>query len=114
MTVDAERELRTNDAEEEEEEEEQESAEQSSVEEEEEEIVSLKGLTVCLTGKFTLSRKELVTAIMKQGGKVVNTASTAQVLVASDPNANSIKLVDARKNGTKVVGEDFIRKFIKA
>jgi NAD-dependent DNA ligase len=111
MTVDAERELRTHD-EEVEDEEESDEVNQSSDNESQEEGIS--GVTFCLTGHMSTKREVIVKAIHKAGGKVVATVTKeVQVLVAEDPDAQSAKLDKARNDGVKVVGENYLKKFIE-
>ena len=108
MTVDAERELRTT---EEEDEEVNESG--ASDEQEESEDGGINDVVFCLTGHMSVKRDVIVKAILAAGGKVCSTVTKeVQVLVSEDPDSNSGKLVKARKDGVKVVGEDYLKKFI--
>jgi len=120
MTVDAERELRSTDSNDDnDDEEDQKSAseheeEEESEEEEEDDNGGIKGVTFCLTGHMSAQRAVIVKAIVSAGGKVAGTVTKdVSVLIAEDPDAKSQKLDKAREDGVKVVGEDYLKKYIK-
>jgi len=109
MTVDAERELRTT----EEQEEDQNSDEDEDEDEDDDGEDKISGKVFCLTGHMSTARQTIAQAILDAGGKVVNSITKeVQVLVASDPDANSAKLDKARKSGMIVVGEDYLQKYL--
>jgi len=116
MTVDAERELRSTDSNDDNDEEQKSASEHEDEEESEEEDDNggIKGVTFCLTGHMSVQRAVIVKAIVAAGGKVAGTVTKdVSVLIAEAPDAKSKKLDKAREDGVKVVGEDYLKKYIK-
>ncbi len=60
-----------------------------------------------------MKRDDVVKIIKKAGGTFSATVTNKVThLIASDPDADTAKLNAAREKGTKIVGEDFIAKFM--
>lgn len=69
---------------------------------------TLKGLTICVTGKLQLhkNRAELKTLVEKNGGKLTdNVSSKTNYLVNNDINSTSSKNVTAKKLGVPIITE---------
>lgn len=60
----------------------------------------------CITGKLEKPRTYLKKLIEENGGKFLSSVTKdLDYLVSGDPNSNSAKLKNARKNGTKIISE---------
>lgn len=72
---------------------------------------SLTGASFCFTGASNRPRGELEELVRAAGGEVKSSVSKKLMyLVMADANSNSTKAQAARKNGTKVLGEEeFLR-----
>ena len=69
---------------------------------------TLKGLTICVTGKLQLhkNRAELKTLVEKNGGKLTDSVSSkTNYLVNNDINSTSSKNVTAKKLGVPIITE---------
>lgn len=69
---------------------------------------TLKGLTICVTGKLQLhkNRAELKTLVEKNGGKLTDSVSSkTNYLVNNDINSTSSKNVTAKKLGIPIITE---------
>jgi DNA ligase (NAD+) len=78
-----------------------------SVEDEVEVSGSLSGMSFCITGSLSKSKKEFQAIIEGAGGEWKTSAGKGLTyLIAEDPDGNSGKLQKARKNGTQVISED--------
>jgi len=81
----------------------------------------LAGKSFCFTGAIQheengkrLTRKDMQSLVVKNGGIVFNTAKNGlDYLVQADPNSKSSKTKNAEKIGTKVISETEFFKFIK-
>jgi len=108
MTVDAERELRTQ-------EEADESVNESDNSREEDECdLGVKGVAFCLTGHMSAKRADIVKAIVHAGGKVVSsiTKEVQVLVVGGDDEANSTKRQKAADLGITIVNEDYLKKHL--
>jgi DNA ligase (NAD+) len=69
---------------------------------------TLKGLTICVTGKLQLhkNRAELKTLVEKNGGKLIDSVSSkTNYLINNDINSTSSKNVTAKKLGVPIITE---------
>jgi DNA ligase (NAD+) len=67
---------------------------------------ALAGMTICLTGKLSRSKKAWQELIEAAGGKFTNTVSkNLDMLVCADPESGSSKLVKAAKLSVKIIAE---------
>jgi len=67
---------------------------------------ALSGVTICLTGKLTRSKKVWQDLIEASGGVFAKSVSKSlDVLVCADPDSGSSKLVKARALGVKIISE---------
>lgn len=69
---------------------------------------TLKGLTICVTGKLQLhkNRAELKTLVEKNGGKLTDSVSSkTNYLVNNDINSTSSKNITAKKLGVPIITE---------
>lgn len=82
---------------------------------EKKELVSkkLNCLTICFTGKSSLSRKELEGLVVRNGGIVKDhVGKDLDILVIADVNSISSKAVNARKFGIRLMSEEDFLKMI--
>jgi len=82
-------------------------------EEEEEAPEDFNGLTIVLSGSFKKTHEELTALIKKYGGNVSSSVNnTVTHVIASDPEDRNTKLLKAREEGKKIVGEEFLSKIL--
>jgi len=73
----------------------------------------LSGMCFCITGSLSSPKKVFQRMIEDAGGEYEKSLkSSVTHLIAADPDGNSGKLQKARKKGTKVIGEDELKKMI--
>jgi len=71
------------------------------------------GLTIVLSGTFSKTHDELTALIKKYGGNCVKQVNkTVTHVIASDPSDTNSKLLAARDEGKKIVGEEFLSKVL--
>lgn len=68
-------------------------------------VTEVRGI-VCFTGAGPKPRQELASLALKHGYQCTENPNQCSILVASDPNGSSTKLVKARKRGTKIISYD--------
>ena len=67
---------------------------------------ALAGVSICLTGKLSRSKKAWQELIEATGGKFTNTVNkNLDMLVCADPESGSSKMVKAAKLGVKIISE---------
>jgi len=75
---------------------------------------SLKGMTFAITGSFSTKQENLVKIINEHGGTYASSITKAVThVLASDPDTVSEKLIKAKSEGKKIVGESFLKNVMK-
>ena len=93
--------------------EESEEEKEEDEEEDEEAPDDFKGMHICISGSFSVTRNKLEAIIKKNGGKTTSsvTKQTTHVLT-DDVDSDTAKVKKGREMGLKIVSEKFISKFI--
>lgn len=73
----------------------------------------LKGLTIVISGNFSISREELKKTIEKHSGKVGSSISTNTNYMVAGEKCGPSKLQKAEKLGTKIISEEEFYKLIQ-
>jgi hypothetical protein len=73
----------------------------------------LSGYTFALSGTLSRNRKEIEAEIETYGGKVAKSITKAvNVVIADNPDGDSVKLRKARDDGKEIVGEEWLEQKI--
>ena len=70
---------------------------------------SLKGLTLCITGKLSAPRAKIEAAISKAGGTVASSLTKKVNILICNEDSSSAKFEKARAAGVKIFSEEYLR-----
>jgi DNA ligase (NAD+) len=94
-------------------EEKKEEEEEEENEENDESPDDFKGMNICISGSFSVTRTKLEGIIKKNGGKVSSSVTKATTHVLTDDvDSDTTKVKKGREMGLKIVSESFISKFL--